>query len=118
MIKTLFLSFLVVTFAGVVNLAKGMFPLMQSANAVDVDLADFKCFGMFNNCDNNIDNGVTDNSVDNSDNSQDNDVTISDRFNPTNTCGNNSAEGTFSNNTVTCSSDISSEIAPSTLGLS
>jgi hypothetical protein len=67
---------------------------------------------------NNIDNSVTDNSVDNSDNSQDNDVTISDSFNPRNTCGNNSAEGTFSNNTLTYSIDINSEIAPSTLGLS
>ena len=124
MIKTFFVSFLVVTFAGVANLATGMFPLTQSANAIDVDLTDFKCFGMFNNCDNNIDNSITDNSVDNSDNSvndsyndnsdnsQDNDVTISDSYNSSQNCGNNTADGTVSNSTVTCSIE-----PPSTLGL-
>jgi hypothetical protein len=106
--------------------------IFSSVNALDFDVSDFKCIAPVGNigdniCSednsvtqetNNIDNSVTDNSVDNSDNSQDNDVTISDSFNPSNTCGNNSAEGTFSNNTLTCSVDIDSEIAPSTLGLS
>ena len=106
--------------------------IFSSVNALDFDVSDFKCIAPVGNigdniCSednsvtqetNNIDNSVTDNSVDNSDNSQDNDATISDSFNPSNTCGNNSAEGTFSNNTLTCSIDINSEIAPSTLGLS
>jgi hypothetical protein len=106
--------------------------IFSSVNGLDFDVSDFKCIAPVGNigdniCSednsvtqetNNIDNSVTDNSVDNSDNSQDNDVTISDSFNPSNTCGNNSAEGTFSNNTLTCSIDINSEIAPSTLGLS
>ena len=133
MIKTFFVSFLVVTFAGVVNLATGMIPSMQSANAIDVDLADFKCFGMFNSCetsvtnnsvdnsnsnnDNSINDSYNDNSVDNTDDSQDNDVTISDSFNPANTCGNNSANATFSNNTVSCNNDFGSAITPSTLDL-
>ena len=111
MIKTFFVSFLVVTFAGVVNLATGMIPSMRSANAIDVDLADFRRFGMFNSCetsvtdnrvdnsnsnnDNSINDSYNDNSVDNTDNSQDNDVTISDSFNHPNTCGNNSANATF-----------------------
>jgi len=77
-IKTFFVCFLVVTIAAIAYLATGISSMTQSANAIDVDLADFKCFGMFNSCYNNIDNSVTDNS----DNSQDNDVTISDSFNP------------------------------------
>jgi hypothetical protein len=98
-IKIFFICFLVVTFAGMAYLATGISPMTQSANAIDVDLTDFKCFGMFNFCDNNIDNSVTDNS----DNSQDNDVTISDSFNPsiTQTCGNNDGS-TSTNNTSTC----------------
>ncbi len=106
--------------------------IFSSVNGLDFNVSDFKCIAPVGNigdniCSedngvtqetNNIDNSVTDNSVDNSDNSQDNDVTISDSFNPSNTCGNNSAEGTFSNNTLTCSIDVNSEIAPSTLGLS
>ncbi|WP_144728381.1 hypothetical protein [Candidatus Nitrosocosmicus arcticus] len=113
-IKTIFLGFLVVTFAGVANLATGLFPLTQSANANDIDLADFKCFGMFNSCDNNIDNNVTDNS----DNSQDNDVNITDSFNPTQVCGNN-VESTSQGSNTTCVIGIGApDIAPSTIGLS
>lgn len=120
-INTIFLGFLVVTFAVVANLATGIFPLTQSANAIDRDLADLKCFGMFNSCDNTIDNSVTDNS----DHSQDNDVTISDSYSPsvTQTCGNNSASenstAVFSENQVTCEVGIGvPDIAPSTIGLS
>ncbi|HYF98469.1 MAG TPA: hypothetical protein VD815_00100 [Candidatus Saccharimonadales bacterium] len=113
-INTIFLGFLVVSFAGVANLATGIFPLTQSANAIDVDLADFKCFGMFNSCDNNIDNSVTDNS----DNSQDNDVNITDSFNPVQVCGNN-VQSTIVNNTSTSTCEIGvPDFAPSTIGLS
>jgi hypothetical protein len=77
-IKTISVYFLAVTFAGIAHLATRISAMTQSANAIDVDLADFKCFGMFNSYDNNMDNSITDNS----NNSQDNAVTISDSFNP------------------------------------
>lgn len=80
-------------------------------------MANFKCFGMFNSCDNNIDNSVTDIS------SQDNDVNITDSFNhvtvPGQICG-NCVESTSINDTSTCTigdTDISNG-SPSTLGLS
>jgi hypothetical protein len=108
--------FLVVTFAGIAYLATRISAMTQSANAIDVDLADFKCFGIFNSYDNNIDNCITDNS----NNSQDNAVTINDSFNPriTQTCGNN--EGSTSiNNTSTCAIGIGAlDIALGTIGLS
>jgi hypothetical protein len=115
-IKTIFVCFLVVTFAGIAYLATRISPMTQSANTIDADLADFKCFGMFNSYDNNIDNSVTDNR----DNRQDNAVTISDSFNPciTQTCGNNDGS-TSINNTSTCEFGTGApDIAPSTIGLS
>ena len=115
-IKTFFVCFLVVTFAGIAYLATRISPMTQSANAIDVDLADFKCFGMFNSYDNNVDNSITDNS----NNSQDNAVTIRDSFNPgiTQTCGNNDGS-TSINNTSTCAIGTGApDIAPSTIGLS
>ena len=115
-IKTIFVCFLVVTFAGIASLATRISPMTQSANTIDADLADFKCFGMFNSYDNNIDNSVTDNR----DNHQDNAVTISDSFNPciTQTCGNNDGS-TSINNTSTCEFGTGApDIAPSTIGLS
>jgi hypothetical protein len=115
-IKSLFLYFIVVTFAGIAYLATRISPMTQSANAIDADLADFKCFGMFNSYDNNIDNSITDNS----DNSQDNAVTISDNFNPciTQTCGNNDGSTSIIN-TSTCANGIGApDIPPSTIGLS
>jgi hypothetical protein len=69
--------------AGIANISTSMLPLMQSVNAIDLDLFGLGWVGLINNCDNSEDNSVTDNSVDNSNNSQDNDVTISDRYNPT-----------------------------------
>ena len=105
--------FLIVTFAGIAYLAARISAMTQSANAIDVDLVDFKCFGMFNSYDNNIDNGVTYNS-------QDNPVTIRDSFNPgiTQTCGNNDGS-TSINNTSTCAIGTGApDIAPSTIGLS
>ena len=86
--------------------------MTQSGNAIDVDLVDFKCFGMFNSYDNSIDNGVTYNS-------QDNAVTISDSFNPsiTQTCGNNDGPNSI-NSTSTCAIGTGApDIAPSTIGL-
>ena len=79
--KTIFVGFLVVSFAVVAYLATGIFPLTHSAYAIDLDQVDLKCFGILNSCDNNIDNSVTDNSVtdnsvtDNSDNS-DNSINV------------------------------------------
>ena len=116
-IKIIFVSFLVVTFAGLANLATGVFPLTHSANAIDLGLADLKCFGVGVVCDNSEDNSVTDNS--------DNSVTVSDSFNTSisQTCGNNSASenstAVNTGNNVTC--EVSSGVpafAPSTLSLS
>jgi len=116
-IKTIFASFLLVAFAGIVNMATGIAPTINSANAFDLDLADLKCFGVANYCDNNIDNSVIDNS------SQDNDVNITDSFNPVtipvNVCGDNEGS-TSTNNSVICTiSDVDvSNGSPSTLDLS
>jgi hypothetical protein len=117
-------------FSIVLVLITGFSPsIFSSVNALDFDVSDFKCIAPVGNIGDNIcseDNSVTQetNNVDNSitDNS-DHSTTISDSFNPTNTCGNNSAEGTnatatFSGSTVTCNNDFGSGIAPSTLGIS
>ena len=96
-----------------------------NVNALDFDVSDFECIAPVGNIGDNIcseDNSVTQetNNVDNSvtDNS-DHSVTISDSFNPnvTQTCGNNDGS-TSINNTSTCTIDIGTSIAPSTLGLS
>ena len=120
----------ILVFSILLALVTGFAPsIFVKVNALDFDVSDFECIAPVGNIGDSIcseDNSVTQetNNVDNSvtDNS-DHNTTISDSFNPTNTCGNNSAEGTnatatFSNSTVTCNIDFGSGIAPSTLGLS
>jgi hypothetical protein len=128
--KTIFLSFLAMSIAGIANMSTSMFPLAQPVNAMDLGIFGLKCVGVINNCDDNADNSVTDNRVDNSDNSQDNDVTISDSYNPqyTNNCANtlgsqtqeNAANSTeeMSPRENSCTITDSSPIfTPSTLGI-
>ena len=94
--KGIFLSFFVMSIAGIANTSTSMFPLVQSVNAMGLDVLGIECVGLVNYCDDNVDNSVTDNRVDNSDNSQDNDVTISDSYDPqyTNNCANTSGSQT------------------------
>ena len=105
--KIIFASFLIVTFAGISNVAIEIFPPIKPADAIGQDLLGLKCFGVANFCDNKVDNSV-DNGV----------TSITNNF--TNICGNAAATGdlnaTIYNNT--CYNTYSdSPGLPSTLGL-
>lgn len=127
--KTIFLSFLIVTFAGIFSVSS--FQLMQSVKAQDFDVPDISCIGVFPCSGNEIGNSVTDNSVNDSFNdNSDNSVTISDSFNTDNTneCANTSGSQTQENTTNsteemspqgnTCSiTDSPPNFPPSTLSL-
>jgi hypothetical protein len=129
-ISAIFLSFIIVSFAGIADTSTSMIPFVQSVIAQEFDMFNISCIGINPCSGNEIDNSVTDNSVDNSDNSQDNDVTISDSYNPqyTNNCANTSGSQTQENTTNsteemsprenTCTiTDSSLSFTPSTLSL-
>ena len=109
-INTIFIGILVVTFGGIANIAIGISPMTQTANARELDLDDLKCVGIFLSCENNSSNEITNNNTNN--------VTV------TQVCNNNSAEGNVAVaidalNNKTCSiGDMSFDNSPSVLDLS
>jgi len=109
-INTIFVGILVVTYAGIANIAIGISPVAQTANARELDLDDLECFGIFLSCVDNSSNDITNNNTNN--------VTV------TQVCNNNVAEGTDvvavdALNNKTCSiGDMSFDSSPSVLDLS
>ncbi len=109
-INTIFVGILLVTYAGIANIAIGISPMTQTANARELDLDDLDCFGIFLSCVDNSSNEITNNNTNN--------VTV------TQVCNNNVAEGTDvvavdALNNKTCSiGDMSFDSSPSVLDLS